>query len=137
MAKRTATNASTRAIKKGGNIERFLALSDAEKRAEVAVYERGVPESELSDLTPSERARWERATRAEREARSAAPAKPSGGGRVDPATSGRDVQVTIEGDLLARADAYAEQHKMNRSELVALGLKLALATGAKRDGLLA
>ena len=33
-------------LKKGGNIERFLASSDAEKAAVVSRYERGVPDGE-------------------------------------------------------------------------------------------
>jgi len=38
------------------------------------------------------------------------------------------VPVSIERDLLAKADAFAQQHKLKRSEMVARGLKLVMTS---------
>jgi hypothetical protein len=37
------------------------------------------------------------------------------------------VPVSIERDLLSRADAFAQRHKLKRSEMVAKGLRLVMA----------
>src|SRR4051794_7885435 len=41
------------------------------------------------------------------------------------------VVITIEQQLLDRADAYAEEKKLSRSELIARGLELAINGSAK------
>ena len=79
-------------LKKDGNIERFLALSDAEKAAEVSRYERGVPEAELTELTLAERKRWEASTAATRKARAADRRSP---GRTAAGSGARNVLVSI------------------------------------------
>ena len=40
------------------------------------------------------------------------------------------VPVSIERELLSRADAFAKRHKLKRSEMVARGLRLVMAAGA-------
>jgi hypothetical protein len=40
------------------------------------------------------------------------------------------VPVSIERELLTRADAFAERHKLKRSEMVAQGLRLVMANRA-------
>ena len=43
------------------------------------------------------------------------------------------VSVTVECDLLKQADAYAKARRMKRSELVSVGLKLAMGGRVKRE----
>lgn len=40
------------------------------------------------------------------------------------------VPVSIERELLSRADAFAQRHKLKRSEMVAKGLRLVMAKKA-------
>ncbi len=115
---------------KPSNIERFLALSDAEKAAQVAQYDREIPLSETRPLTPAERRSWER-TQAGLKATHAARR-----GRPVVGKGAKGVQVTIEGGLLADADAFAAAHGLKRAQLVAIGLRLAMtAIPAARAGL--
>jgi hypothetical protein len=47
-----------------------------------------------------------------------------------PAMNGgaKRIQITVDGDLLARADIVAQREHITRSELIARGLRLALAS---------
>jgi hypothetical protein len=99
--------------KKPTPIERFLSLSDAEKDAEVAQFEREIPLSESRPLNAAERKQWRRVKRRL--------------GRPKVGQGAKMVAVSIERGLLQRADRYAKRHAMKRAELIAAGLKLVLA----------
>jgi hypothetical protein len=67
----------------------------------------------FSPLTPADRERWERARR-----------KP---GRPRQGRGARVISVSVERDLLARADALAEEMGITRARLIARGLQAVLA----------
>ena len=99
--------------KKPSEYERFMALSDREKDAEVAKYDReelGLPGKPLSR---EDRALLERAAR-----------KP---GHLKAGQGTQRVLVTIERGLLKEADSTATKMHISRSELVARGLRAAIA----------
>ena len=91
-------------------IERFLALSDAEKDAEVAPFEKGIDPKEWRPLTPAQRRQWARIR--------------SKGGRPKVGKGAKIVPVSIERDLLKKVDSFAKRHKLKRSQMVAEGLRL-------------
>jgi hypothetical protein len=88
--------------------DEFMALSDADRAKVAAYYERGVPPEDLRPLTAAQRRQWERVKRR---------------GRPRKGLGARPVSVTIEADLLRRADAYAQQHGLTRAALIARGLE--------------
>jgi hypothetical protein len=99
--------------KKKTPIERFLALSDAEKNAEVAPFDRGeVPLSRSRALTTAERKQWNRIRR--------------GLGRPRIGRGAAIVPVSIERGLLEEVDAFAQANHLKRSQMVAEGLKLVM-----------
>ncbi len=49
-----------------------------------------------------------------------------GRGRPTVGMGATNVLVSMEKGLLSKADSFAKRHKMSRSELVAVGLKLAM-----------
>jgi hypothetical protein len=116
MAKKKTETAKT-----PGAIDRFLASSDAEKEAVYQSVDREIPLAETRPLTPAERRAWER-TQAGLKATHAARR-----GRPVVGKGAKGVQVTIEGGLLADADAFAAAHGLKRAQLVAIGLRLAMA----------
>ncbi len=93
-----------------------MALSDAEKDAEVAVFDKPIPIGPDGlpglPLRPADRAM-------ERRARAA--------GRPMIGKGAKIVPVSIERGLLKKADAFAKRHKLKRSEMVAKGLLLVMA----------
>lgn len=94
-------------------VARFMALSNEEKAAELAPFERGeIPLSESRPLDPTERKRW---TRIQRRLKRGRPMIGDGA---------KVLSVSIEGGLLKRADAYAKRHKLKRSQMVAEALRL-------------
>jgi hypothetical protein len=93
-------------------IERFLALSDAEKDAEVAEFENGVDLSQWRPLTPTERKFWNSVKRKL--------------GRPKIGRGCKTVAVSMEIGLLKRVDKYAKAHSMKRAEMIAEGLRLVL-----------
>jgi hypothetical protein len=99
--------------KKPSPMEKFLALSDAEKDAEVAPFEREIPFSETRPLSAAQRKIWRKYKRRI--------------GRPMIGQGAKTVAVTIERGLLQRADAYAKRHDLKRAELIARGLELAMA----------
>jgi len=99
-------------------IEEFLALTDSEKERIWESYNREIPDSETRPLTSAEQDELDSARRAARSNRR----------RSMKAKSARRVQISLEGHLLKRADAYAARHRMTRAELIAKGLKLAMAS---------
>jgi len=92
--------------------EEFDALSTADKEIVWNYYNRVIPESELRDPTPRERAIIARQRRHNRKA-----------GRPKIGKGAKMVAVTIEVGLLRRADAFAKKHGMKRAEMVARGLR--------------
>ena len=97
--------------KKKSPVERFLALSDAQKDAEVAQFDRGeVPLSRSRPLTPTERKSWNRIRR--------------GLGRPRIGQGAAIVPISIERGLLQEVDAYARANHLKRSQMVAEGLRL-------------
>ena len=96
-------------------VARFMALSDEEKAAELAPFERGeVPLSESRPLNAQERKRWSRIQRRLRRGRP----RIGGGAKI--------LSVSIESGLLKKADAFAKSRKLNRSQMVAEALRLLL-----------
>jgi hypothetical protein len=95
--------------------ERFMALSDAEKDAEVAEFEKypeGYPLSKTRPLNAAERKQWKRIQ-----------AKM---GRPKIGRGCKTVAVSMEIGLLKRVDKYAKAHSMKRAEMIAEGLRLVL-----------
>jgi len=99
--------------KKKDPVERFLALSDAQKDAEVAKFDRDeIPLSESRPLTPAERKRWNRIRR--------------GLGRPQIGQGAAIVPISIERGLLKEVNAFAKAHHLKRSQMVAEGLRLVM-----------
>ncbi len=95
-------------------VEKFLALSPAEKAAELAIFERGeVPLSESRPLNAAERKIWKRFQRKVR-------------GRPTVGAGAKVMSVSIERTLLKEADSFAKRHKLKRSQMVAEGLRLVM-----------
>jgi hypothetical protein len=95
------------------SIEKFLALTDAEKDAEVAEFEKGIDPSQWRPLNAEERKLWCKAKRRM--------------GRPVVGQGSKVVAVTIERGLLKRADAFAKQHAMKRAQMIAKGLEIVMA----------
>lgn len=100
-------------------VQRFLALSDKQRDEEVAQFDREVSLSETRSMTAAERKRW-------RSIQQAMKAKARGRGRPVVGRGAERLTITIERDLRKQADAYARQHKMRRSEMIAAGLRLVM-----------
>jgi hypothetical protein len=104
-----------------GSVARFLALTDAQKDAEVAQYDKPIPAGADGmpgeALTPGMKRAWARA-------------KKKGRGRPVVGRGAKRILVTVEKGLLADVDRYAKGHKMKRSELIAVGLRLAMKQSA-------
>ena len=96
-------------------IEKFLALSDAEKDAQTARFDAGeIPLSQSRPLNTAERKQWRRIKRKM--------------GRPVVGEGAKIVAVTIEGGLLRRADEYAKTHHLKRAQMIAEGLELLMAS---------
>jgi hypothetical protein len=93
-------------------IERFLALSDAEKDAEIAQFENGTDAVDWRPLNAAERKQWNRIKRKM--------------GRPVIGKGSKMVAVSMEIGLLKRVDKYAKAHSMKRAEMIAQGLRLIL-----------
>jgi hypothetical protein len=76
------------------------------------VFDRELPDADFRPLTPDLRTRLAAASR-----------KP---GRPRVGKGARRVLVTIEGELLARADSFARKRKISRAQLIAHGLRTVL-----------
>ncbi len=124
--------------KKITEYERFIALTDAEKDAEVAIYDKfphGFPFGK--PLRKSDKA-LDRLARARARAVAAGKVPPAdrvpaagpssiGPGRPMVGKGAKIVPVSIERGLLKKADSYARRHKLKRSQMVAKGLRLVMA----------
>ena len=135
MTTKTSNGRAAAAVaKQPSEFERFMALTDSERTAEMAIYDAGpVPFSETRPLTPAERRdwkRWQAKAQANHAARQAASAKPaSKPARPAASVAVRAVTRSLDKALLAEADAYAKAHGMDRTALITLGLRLAMARG--------
>jgi hypothetical protein len=90
-------------------------MSDAERAKLVAELEGESPEQRLARAKPlnaKQRATW-RAIKKKM-------------GRPKIGKGSQPISLTVEKDLLRRADAYAKRHGLKRAELVAEGLRLVL-----------
>jgi len=96
-------------------IERFMALSEEEKAAELAPFERGeVPRSQSRPLTPAERKIWDKIRKSLQR------------GRPTVGAGAKVMSISIERGLLKKADAFAKRHHLKRSQMVAEGLRLVM-----------
>ena len=98
--------------KKQSPMQRFLALSDAEKDLEVAEFENSADRSSFKPLTPAQRKQWNRIKRKV--------------GRPAVGAGSKQIAVTVERELLNRVDRFAKSHKMKRSQLIARGMELVM-----------
>lgn len=90
---------------------RFMRMTDAQRDAEVERFDKEELGSPGRPLTASDKARHRRAKR----------------GRPMVGKGAKRVLVTIERDLLSRADLLARQQGISRAQLVARGLQHELA----------
>jgi hypothetical protein len=99
--------------KKRTPIEKFLALSDAQRDAEVARFDSGeVPLSQSRPLNASDRKLWKQIKR--------------GLGRPKIGRGAAIVPISIERGLLDEVDAFARAHRLKRSQMVVEGLRLVM-----------
>jgi len=95
--------------------KRYSAMTTTQLREATQEYDRewtgrGLP---ARPLTPTDRALHRRAR-----------------GRPMVGKGAKIVPVSIERELLTQADAFAQRHKLKRSEMVAQGLRLVMANQA-------
>lgn len=122
--------------KKISEYERFMALTDAEKDAEVAIYDQFPEGFPGKPLRKSDRA-LDRLARARGRAVAAGKVPPAdrvpaagsaniGPGRPMVGKGAKIVPVSIERGLLKQADSFAKAHNLKRSQMVAEGLRLVM-----------
>jgi hypothetical protein len=98
--------------------ERFTEMTEAQRNDAIAKYDRempGTPGKPLSARGKAEHAKARRRARA---------------GRPRIGHGAKRVLITVERGLLKRADAYAREHGLNRSELIARGLASIIGSAA-------
>ena len=107
-----ASNVGSIKMAKQSNIEKFLALSDSEKEADVqkALNAKSRP------LTPAQKARWNKV-------QSSLNAKR---GRPVRGRGAKVISLSEEQSLLERADALAKKEGVSRASIVARGLEAIL-----------
>jgi len=106
--------------------DRFMALSDAEKDAQVARFDAplpGGPDGLVGEPLSAEHRALMRLARAKARAKAGRP-KVGEGAKIVP--------VSIERGLLRETDAFARRHKLKRSQMVADGLRLVMRTVPER-----
>lgn len=96
----------------------FDALSDEQKQQVSDYLDREDVTAEFSPLTPGQRKRWERIRR--------------GPGRPKIGKGTKVVSVTVEKDLLGRADAFARDAGLTRARVVGLALESFLKPSRRR-----
>ena len=94
---------------------RYGKMTAEELDAEVARFDHEITEAPMKPLTPRMKKALRRSKR----------------GRPKIGRGARRVLITVERDLLSRADSYAKSNGMSRSELIARGLKSVLGIGKK------
>ncbi|MDB5292287.1 MAG: hypothetical protein JWL69_3528 [Phycisphaerales bacterium] len=97
--------------------ERFMALTDAQRDAEVAVFDRHPEGFPGKPLRESDKA-------LHRKARARGLAVARGAGRPMVGKGAKIVPISIERGLLKEVDSFARRHKLKRSQMVAQGLRL-------------
>ena len=103
------------AKKKISEYERFMGLTDAQRDAEVAIYDKFPSGFAGKPLRKSDKA-LDRLARA----------KGRAAGRPMVGQGAKIVPVSIERGLLKQADSFARRHKLKRSQMVADGLRLVM-----------
>ncbi|HXE53240.1 MAG TPA: hypothetical protein VN541_09510 [Tepidisphaeraceae bacterium] len=101
------------------DIEEFIALPDSQKQRIVREIEAETPEQRLARSRPlnaRERAQWRKFKKKM--------------GRPVIGKGAKTISLTVERDLLRRADAYAREHGISRSRLVARGIQAILDSAA-------
>jgi len=104
---------------KKSDIEEFIALPDSEKERIFQELENESPEDRLARSRPlnaREREQWRRF-----KARA---------GRPKVGKGAKAISLTVEIDLLKKADAYAKRHGISRAKLVAQGLRAVIGSAA-------
>jgi len=101
--------------------QRFMEMSDAEREQEVAQFDREFIADEFKPLTPAQRRKWNKLQAAMKAEHRKAVGRPKKGAGV------KVISLSVEKNLLERADAAAKKNDLTRAQLVARGLELALA----------
>ena len=93
----------------------FFEMTAAEKKALAAELEKGVPFSKMKPFSARGKLLWEAAKR--------------GRGRPPkaPETKARRINLTFDPALLAKMNAYVKANGISRAELVARGVRMAMA----------
>jgi hypothetical protein len=91
----------------------FLKMTPAEREADLKGFDKGLSFDQTRPLSAKGKLLWQRAKRGR-------PPKPAG-------QKAARVLITVEQDLLARADAFAKERGLSRSELIARGIHSVLA----------
>lgn len=99
--------------KKPTPIEAFEALPPEEKERQYAEFDKEFVADTFKPLTAAQRRLWKKAKR--------------GPGRPKVGEGAKIVSLSIEGELLRRADALAKKRKQTRSELLVEALRATLA----------
>lgn len=105
--------------RKKSSIEAFIDLPDAQKQRIFDEIDSESPEESLlrsRPLNPREKRQWKRFQ--------------SKMGRPKIGKGSKTISLTVEKELLARADAYAKKHRISRARLVAKGLRVVLGLAA-------
>lgn len=95
--------------KKNSPIQAFIDLPDVEKERIYQSVDHKIPLSETRPLTPAERKVWAKAKK-----KMGRPLKGASGVKV--------ISLSVEKDLLARADKLAKSKGVTRASMVAAGL---------------
>ena len=106
------------ATKRKSVIDQFIALSNSQKERIVRRIEAETPEQRLvrsRPLNAREREQWRRFKKL---------------GRPRIGKGAKTISLTVERDLLKRADAYAKRHGISRARLIARGLEVILGAAA-------
>jgi hypothetical protein len=101
------------------SVEKFLSLPDSEKDLIFERIEAETPRQRFARSRPlnaRERQQWRRF-----KARM---------GRPKVGKGAKTISLTVERDLLERADAYAKRHRISRAKLVAQGLLAIIGSAA-------
>jgi hypothetical protein len=101
--------------KKISEYERFIALTDPQKDAEVAIYDKFPGGFPGKPLDKTDKAMHQRAR-----------ARGRAAGRPRVGKGAKIVPVSIERGLLKQVDSFAKRHKLKRSQMVAQGLRLVM-----------
>jgi len=107
--------------KEASVIDRFIALSDAEKRRVIKEIEAETPEQRLARAKPLD---------AEGRRRHALFRRKAGRPRIGTGSGTINVTISIERDLLKKADAVAKKQGLSRSELVARSVRAVIDSAA-------